>query len=71
MAHGFRAKKYDYFAYQYHWDNEAIPISEVIPNQNIESRDSGIPTKINPGIPENWESFSRKSGLPKANGDRF
>ena len=36
--------------------------SEVIPDQNTKFLDSGIPTKINPGIPENREKFrdSRK-----------
>ena len=36
--------------------------SEVIPDINLKSRDSGIPTKINPGIPENREKFP---GFPK------
>ena len=36
--------------------------SEVIPDLNLKSRDSGIPTKINPGIPENREKFP---GFPK------
>ena len=42
----------------------AAQTSEVNPDQNHQSRDSGIPTKKNPGIPENREKFrdSRKSG---------
>ena len=44
-----------------------VKASKVNPHQTIQSRDSGIPTKI-VGIPENWETIidSRKSGFPNA-----
>ena len=53
--------------------------SEVNPDQNVQSRDSGIPTKINPGIPENREKFPGfpkignfpEIGIPEANGEFY
>ena len=47
--------------------NGEVLHSEVIPDLNFKSRDSGIPTKINPGIPENRENFpeNRESGISR------